>query len=271
VEPAPGARLILVTSGKGGTGTTTVALNLAVALAQQAHRTLLIDADPYGGQIGLLCRLRDGANLNDVLSGRRTMSESIQSGPAGIQVLAGHWQPDQGGDPASPVAPRLESQLAQLGAQADLIVADAGSSLNPAVQRLWPIADLALVVTTPEPASVMNSYALVKILGASRVSPSVHCLINAASSRGEAENTQARITWVCQRFLALELHSAGHLPVHRQKPQTAEIAQPWMIAARHSRYAMEMATVAHRLAAFVGQQHLLAARVSAGAAVRVAG
>ncbi len=87
--------LLTVTGGKGGVGTTTIAINLATALAAAGKRPLLIDADPRGGDAALRCRIQERYTLTDLLAGRRTWAEVTERAPGGVQLVAGaRWSDD---------------------------------------------------------------------------------------------------------------------------------------------------------------------------------
>ncbi len=90
--PKGGApQLVAISGSKGGVGTTTLALNVSVALAQQGRRVVLADLDLCRADVALLCGIEDRRNVSDVLAARRTADEVLQPGPAGIRVLAGAW------------------------------------------------------------------------------------------------------------------------------------------------------------------------------------
>ena len=88
-EVAP--RLVAMAGAKGGVGATTVAVNVAIALAQQGQRTLLVDAHPQRADVAAQCGLTDGVSVCEVLAGSRSLHETILRGPGGIQILAGRW------------------------------------------------------------------------------------------------------------------------------------------------------------------------------------
>ena len=96
-SPGGNARpvLVVVTSGKGGAGTTTTAVNLAVASAQTGWRTVLVDADCRGGDAAILCGIQERYTLADVQAGRRTVREALQPAPGGVQLLPGAWGLEQ--------------------------------------------------------------------------------------------------------------------------------------------------------------------------------
>ncbi len=143
-------RLIAVTGGQRGVGTTTIALNLAVSLAIQGQRTILVDADLDRGAIAPLCGLAERGSIVDVLASRRTIHEVLARGPAGIQVLPGVWAPHEANNCSAAAQGRMIARLKALGAYADVIVVDTGSQRNSFVRRFWQAADVPLVVTTPE-------------------------------------------------------------------------------------------------------------------------
>jgi flagellar biosynthesis protein FlhG len=151
--------LIAVAGGKGGVGTTTLAVNLATALARDGRRTLLVDADISHADVAKLCGLHDGYTVADVLSGRRTLHEAIQRGPAGVQIVPGSWAGEDLTEASPPAQQRFIRQLRGLGAHAEYVIIDAGSGLNRVVQTFWRSADAVLLVTTPDLVSVMDAYA----------------------------------------------------------------------------------------------------------------
>jgi len=252
--PASGAGpvLVTVTGGKGGVGTTTVAVNLAVGLARAGHRTVLIDADLDGGDASLLCRLEERYTVADVLGARRTVREVLQPGPAGIQVLPGIWGPTSPPDDSAAARQRLIDGLTGLANQADFLVADAGNGLRPMVRSLWEAAELVLMVATPELSSVMDTYASIKALSAGNLLVPVHLLVNQALDASVAEDAHGRIATACLRFLALPVTRAGYLPADPQVAACGQAGKTLMIAAPRCPAAVQMALLARSVADAAG-------------------
>ena len=121
-SPTRPVRTALVAGGKGGVGTTTVAVNLAVAAAQQGTATVLVDADPDGPDVQSLCRLRQRHTISDVLRGRRTLGEALQPGPGGVMILPGAWAAADLADAPVMSQQKLIDQFAGLATRADLVV-----------------------------------------------------------------------------------------------------------------------------------------------------
>ncbi len=208
---APETRLVVVASGKAGVGATTLAVNLSASLARGGQRTLLVDADLHKPDASTLCRAVEGGTLPDVLAGRRTIHEALQLGPGGIQLLPGllgaRPQPT-----CSPLAQqRLLAGLRTFGVHVDCVVVDVGAGLDDTTGRYWQAADVVLLVVSPEPSAVMETYATVKLF-AERTSAHVLTAVNQASDDAVARDIHGRLTRSCQRFLGFDTPLAGWLP-----------------------------------------------------------
>ncbi len=203
-------RLLAVSGGKGGVGATTVAVNLAAALARRGYRSGLVDADPQG-DAAVRCRLQERYTLADVLGGRRTVREALVAGPAGMLVLSGVWGAEQVSECPPSAHDRLLDQLLGLGDQVDCLVVDTGDGLGRLVRRVWSAADLVLVVTTPEPDAVLAAYNSIKARIQAKEQIPIAILVTMASSPAVAEDVYARLARACLRFLGIRLRSVGHL------------------------------------------------------------
>ncbi len=211
-QGGPQAPLVVVSGGKGGVGATTVAGNLAVALARQGRRAVFVDADLDHGGHGLLGEPSQRGSVRDVLAGRRTVHEVLERGPSGVQVLCGQWAAGDFAEYPAAAQQRFINDLKQLGPHAEVVVIDAGSGRNHFVRRLWQAATAVVVVTTADSASIMESYAAIKVLLAGDASLPIHVLVNQTGDGAVAEDVQARIAAACRRFLGVRAVPCGHLP-----------------------------------------------------------
>jgi flagellar biosynthesis protein FlhG len=212
-RPQPAARpgLLVVAGGKGGVGTTTIAVNLAVALGQRGTRTLLIDAAP-SGDVATLCRIEPRHTLAEVLAGRRSVEETIQPGPEKIRVLPGAWGAEGLADFTAAAMDRILAQLPALAASIDMVVLDAGNFPGPVAQRCWLAADALLLVAIPQTTAVVDTYASIKLLAQRQRTDEIHLLVNMARDAETAADVYRRLAKVCRRFLAVQLEDAGHVP-----------------------------------------------------------
>jgi flagellar biosynthesis protein FlhG len=245
----PRPNLIVVASGKGGVGTTTVAVNLAVATAGIGLRTVLVDADLYGGNAAILCGLEQHDSIADVLASRRTIHEVLQPGPGAIQIVPGVWGSQGVPDDPAAAGRRLVAELQALDPHADLLLLDGGTSPHPVIRQCWPVADLMLLLTTPETPSIINTYALIKMLVEDTPAVPIHVLVNLAPTPDAAEDVGGRLAKASRRFLATQLHWAGYLPVDPHVAAAAAAGKPFVMAAPACRAARHLGRLAGALAA----------------------
>jgi flagellar biosynthesis protein FlhG len=241
-------KLIVVSGGKGGVGTTTVAVNLAVALVRRGSRTVLVDADTHGSDTRILCRLDELYTVADVLSSRRTVRESLQPGPGGIQVLPGAWAEGDISECSPQAQERLVSQLLDLGNRADSVVVDAGDGSNRLIKRLWQAADLVLLVTTSELASVMDAYASIKVLAAADDSIRIQPLVNMTAAPAEVDEVFGRLNRACLRFLGIHLNNADWLPADPQVVLAGKAEKPFVLSAAASPATLQIRRLAEATA-----------------------
>jgi flagellar biosynthesis protein FlhG len=243
--------MVLLTSGKGGVGTTTIAVNLAVALSRLTHRVLLVDADPRGGDASVLCGVHDGPTLADVLTQRHAVTDVIRRGPAQVNILPGLRGIERQGDCSAIALQHLIGELGRPDFPADVVLIDPGNGWSPVVEQFWHAADLAMVITTTETPSIMNTYALVKWLAGRGPSLPIHSLVNQVEAIHAARDVQARIGRACRRFLGIQSREAGYFPLDPQVRIAAQLLQPFMVTSPNSDAALTMERVAERLAAWL--------------------
>jgi len=221
----PATQVIAVSSGKGGVGKSNIVANLAVALTRVGKRVLILDADLGLGNLDVLLGLVPRHTIEDVLVGTHTLDEIVLKGPAGIQVL-----------PASTGVPRLtaltdaqqlmiQEQLAQLAAEMDILLIDTGAGISPNVTFFASAADETMIVVSPEPTSLTDAYALIKVLTRQYRERRFKVLVNQAKSPREAAEVFGKLDVAVDHFLHVAVELVGaipyddyvHLAVMRQK------------------------------------------------------
>jgi flagellar biosynthesis protein FlhG len=227
----PHARVVAVTSGKGGTGKTNVAVNLAIVLARMHRRkVVLVDADLGLANVDLMLDLQPRWNLSHVLSGAKRVEETIVTGPEGIEIVPGASGIAQLADLDDHDRRLLLEQFGRLEQRADYCLIDTGAGVGETVISLAAAADDCLVVTTPEPPSIAYAYATIKLVCRRSERPRIHLLVNMAGSRQEARRVYERISAVAAKFVGVDVYDAGYIfcdghvarAVRRRRPFVTE-------------------------------------------------
>jgi flagellar biosynthesis protein FlhG len=211
-EAAP-PPMIVVTGAKGGVGTTTIALNLAVALTHAGHRTVLVDA-AQNADIAQLAGADAGAggSIADVVEGMCDAEEALCEGPGGVSLLAGSWAPNISPDRSPQAGERLLRKLQGLQSRWDVLVVDAGTGITAWTRAFWRNAAIVLVVTTPDDVAVLDAYATMKRGAAERWNGDLRVLVNQCNHAAVAADVQDRLAGACRRFLQRTIGRAPRVP-----------------------------------------------------------
>jgi flagellar biosynthesis protein FlhG len=240
---------LLFTSGKGGVGTSNLALNLAIALAEAGERVVLIDADLGLANIDLLCGLTPAHDLGDVLSGACRLSDAVVEGPGGVRILPGaHGMRTLlealGDGPA-----RLVDELSELEEQSDFVIIDAGSGLGPGIATLATAADEVVVVTTPEPTSVADAHAAIHRFRRTLGPPRLRALVNQAATASEAADVLARLSASSRQFLGTVVTGLGYVRVDPHVRLAVRARRPFVVGYPGSAASREVRRLARVLVA----------------------
>lgn len=211
LSAARGARVISITSGKGGVGKTTLAVNLALAAQISGLSTLLFDADLGLGNVDIALGVYPRHNLMHVLRQEKTIADIIYTGPEGLRLIAG-------GSGWAELANLTDLQLAsfidglsEVGDTADLILFDTGAGISPNVLSFLHASQEIMVVTTPEPTSITDAYAVIKQID-NRADKKIYIVVNRVRNSQEAIAIYEKIARTAARFLGANLTFAGWLP-----------------------------------------------------------
>jgi flagellar biosynthesis protein FlhG len=217
-EPARGVQVIAVTSGKGGVGKTNVVANLALSLARIGRRVLVLDADLGLGNLDVLLGLVPRHTLEHVLNGQKRLQDILLAGPAGVQIL-----PASSGVADLTALTRdqqimVRDALEDLASEVDVLLIDTAAGISSNVLFFAAAAQEILVVVSPEPTSMTDAYALMKVLSARYSERRFRLLVNQAKSQRDGLEVYRKIGAVADRFLNISIDFVGVIPADDYVP-----------------------------------------------------
>ncbi len=274
----PMARVIAVTSGKGGVGKTNIAVNLAVALVRLGQRVCLLDADLGLANADVLCSLTPRLTLEHVISGRCRLAEAMLLAPGGFRLIPGACGVARLADLAGADRMALLGQLGALERVTDTLIIDTGAGLSRNVLAFAAAAQQVLVVTTPEPTALTDGYGMIKALVQRSAGSRIDLLVNMVCHAGEGDSVFTRMDRVSRTFLKQPLGFAGSVPIDQAVREAVRHRVPFTLyapdtpaTAALNRLARRVSGVAHeadsahtgdpsvgffgRLADFFGRRH----------------
>jgi flagellar biosynthesis protein FlhG len=224
-KPQP-ARIVAITSGKGGAGKTNVATNLALALAEFGDQVAILDADFGLANIDVLFGLAPTHHIGHVVFGEKTIEEIAMTGPRGIKIIPASSGAQELADLNSIQRRSLIRSLREYSRDTDWLIIDTAAGISVNVTQMIGMASEAIVVTTPEPTAIVDAYATVKVITAERFNTPTGIIVNKVSSAAEALEVAEQIANVTHQFLGRDIDYLGYVPrdplvnkaVMRQEP-----------------------------------------------------
>ncbi len=204
-----GIRVISVTSGKGGVGKSNVVSNLAINLSAQGKKVLIIDADLGLGNLDVLLGLSPVYNLNHVLNGEKSISEIMIEGPAGVKIIPAGSGVQEFTSLGQHEKLKLLDELDMLEEQFDIMIVDTEAGISENVTYFTVAAQEIIVVVSPEPTSITDVYALIKLLATRYSEHHFKVLVNMAKDSEDALEVFRKLANVAGRFLDISLDYLG--------------------------------------------------------------
>lgn len=244
----PVMNVIAISSGKGGVGKTWFAVTLSHALARSGKNVLLFDGDLGLANVDIQLGLAPQHDLGSVIAGRRTLQGAIFKYPEGrFDIIAG--QSGSGGLASLPPArlTSLRDDLMALAPKYNSVVIDIGAGLDRTVRTMLGRAGTCLVVTTDEPTSLTDAYALIKVVRAERPGANLQVVVNMAASESEGERTYGVLVRACESFLKYTPPLAGIIRRDIKVREAIRSQAPLLVRHPNSDAANDVEAIARRL------------------------
>jgi flagellar biosynthesis protein FlhG len=210
------ARVLSITSGKGGVGKTAVVSNVAVVLARLGKKVLIIDADLGLAKIDVVFGLAPQYNLNHFFAGERSLNDIMVDGPVGTKILPAGSGVQKFTHLDSNQKMRFLNDLDSLHDDFDVVLIDTEAGISENVTYFNIAAQDILIVTTPEPTAITDAYALMKLLSTQYHEKYFNLIVNSVRDGDEALDVYRKLTVVSNRYLDISIDFWGGIPFDRR-------------------------------------------------------
>src|SRR3989339_283443 len=238
---------IAVTSGKGGVGKTNVSINLALALASLNKRVILFDADLGLANVNILLGMNPAFSLLDVVEGRAAIRDVLLDGPGGISVVPGGSGIEKMANLDSVAFMKLVRELEQLERMCDFLIFDTGAGIGHIVKTFVKAADRKIVIVTPEPSSLADAYAAVK-MAVNAGGGDIAVIANMVRSEQEGLDTFKRLAALTRRFLGKIPIYLGALPYDKNVGNAVRRQFPLFLENPRAAFSHTLLKIAYRFA-----------------------
>lgn len=205
------ARVIAVSSGKGGVGKTNLVTNLGITLASRGKRVCIFDADTNLANINILLNINPPYTLQQVLSGEREIEEILVDGPAGLQIVPAASGIAEFVELGRVQQERLLTALKQLESRFDYLLIDTAAGISDSVLNFLQAAPYTVLIITPEPTSLTDAFSLIKVLKQRGLNHSIFVVVNMAPSATNASAVYKRFKEVVAKYLRLNTRFLGYV------------------------------------------------------------
>ncbi len=245
------AKVITVTSGKGGVGKTSLSVNLAIQLSRMGKKVVIFDADFGLANIEIMLGLRPKYNLADLMYRGKGIEDIITYGPENIGFISGGSGINELANLTKEQVVQLIQRLGDLDKIADVIIVDTGAGISDTVLEFVVASEEVILVATPEPTSITDAYALLKSLNRKTVYQSKEKVVKMVANqvRGDNDATELfdKLGVVVSKFLDIRVEYMGAIPYDKVMQRAIMHQAPVSISNPDSEAAKAMRRIAYRM------------------------
>lgn len=228
------AKVITVTSGKGGVGKSNTTINLAIQLSKLGQKVIVLDADLGLANVEILLGIRPKHNLSDLLYKDMPIKDIITYGPSNIGFISGGSGVFELMNLKKEQILNLTKNMYELDSLADIIIIDTGAGVNENVTEFIVTSSEVLIIVTPEPTSITDSYALLKNIDKnpsfSKENTRINIIANGAKNENEGYEIFQKLSIVATKFLELDINYLGAIPYDESVPKAVLKQEPYSTA-----------------------------------------
>lgn len=220
-----GPRILTITSGKGGVGKSSVAVNLGITLARRGRRVCVLDGDTGLANVNILLGLRPRQGLAEVLAGECRIEEILMDGPHGLKIIPGASGIREYAALSMAHQRRLVAELGRIEQEFDDLVLDTAAGIGDTTLDFIAAGHLVLLVLTPEPTSLTDSFSLLKV-ALRRQTLDVHVIVNMVSDVAEARSVFQRFASAVEKYLHTHVSFTGFIQRDESLRAAVTLQQP---------------------------------------------
>ena len=229
-------KIFAISSGKGGVGKSTITVNLGLSLTLEGKKVLIMDGDLGLANINVIMGIIPKYTLYHVIRGQKTLKEIILQTPEGLSIIPGASGYTQLADLDSNARENLMKSFAEID-DFDYILIDTGAGINSVVINLIMAADEVIIVTTPEPTSITDSYGLIKSIINRNKNFKLSVIINKAKDEIDGRKVSKRVVDICNKFLNVVPKEIGVVYKDEEVERSIYVQKPFIINSPKSRAA----------------------------------
>lgn len=233
-QQKPLARVITVTSGKGGVGKSNTAINLAIQFKKMGKRVIILDADFGLANIEIMFGTVPKNNLSDVIYHGKSIKDVITWGPGEIGFISGGSGIAELSNLNRDYLHYIIRNLSELDSLADVIIVDTGAGIADTVIEFLVASGEIILVTTPEPTSITDAYSLLKSLnghsGFETDNTKIKVIANKVGTKEEGQNLYSKLNTVVNKYLNLSIEYLGSVPQDSQLSKAVMQQEPVCLA-----------------------------------------
>lgn len=205
------AKVISVSSGKGGVGKSNFTINTAIAMSKKGYKVAILDADIGLGNIEILTGINMKHSISDIIFNNRNILNIIEEGPEGVKLISGGSGLQELAIMDGDNFEKVIHELMNLDDLFDYIFIDTGAGISRSVIDFIMASDAVAIVTTPDPTAIMDSYVLIKSLTSSEYSGGINIVTNFVKGSGEGRSIYEKLNSVSQKFLDIKIDYLGYI------------------------------------------------------------
>ncbi len=225
----PITRVVSFTSGKGGVGKTTSVINTALSLANRGRSVLILDADLGLANLDVMIGAKPTATLFDVIEGRCSLKDIIVDGPLGISLIPASSGVERMCQLSTGERAAVMEAVESVAFQYDYLLIDTQAGIGPEVIHFNVASNEMVLVINPEPTSLTDAYALVKVLSQRYREKKFGVMVNEVIDSKEAETVFRRFAKAVDRFLHVSVQYIGCIPTDRSVPESVRAQRPVVV------------------------------------------